>query len=267
MTHYEILGIPVDADFKAVKKAYYRRAKECHPDLHANSKAREEEFKLVAEAFNCLSDPVKRPLYDRSLLAPAADSQTAAQLESPLPDSIMDSPADDDLEELITGNNVPMNTNLSTLFLDLTRTEVFVDFREGKTLFFQQRYRAARNFFNKIVDHSPGNIVYRYYLARTCAMLGDYRRARSELEHALELGRMRTPPQQLRRIRRELDRLNQEHRPWWQLLFNIVPVSHHQLAEDAAEEMIDETNRAIAHITEARRKKELQPPPRKLLDK
>ena len=37
MNYYEQLGIAVDSDFTAVKKAYYRRAKECHPDLFGNA--------------------------------------------------------------------------------------------------------------------------------------------------------------------------------------------------------------------------------------
>jgi len=271
MTHYEVLGIPADSEFKAIKKAYYKRAKECHPDLHANRKDKEEEFKLVVEAFNCLSDPAKRQEYDRRLqTASQPDGPTAAATDAAVPESIMDSPADDDLEELITGNNIPLNTNLATLFLDLARTDVFINFREGKNLFFQHRFRAARNFFIQAVEHSPANIVYRCYLARVCVMLGDFDRGRKEYQSALDLGQMRTPPQRLRRLRRELDLLNKNHRPWWQRLFNIMPSATRELGEDAAEAMIEEANRSIARITAARdekkKQKELQAP-RKLLNK
>ena len=57
MNHYELLGISNDCGFSALKKAYYRRARECHPDRFGNSPEKAEEFKQVVEAFVTLSDP------------------------------------------------------------------------------------------------------------------------------------------------------------------------------------------------------------------
>ena len=56
MNHYEILGIARECEFAALKKAYYRRARECHPDRFGNDPGKAEEFKLVVEAFVTLSD-------------------------------------------------------------------------------------------------------------------------------------------------------------------------------------------------------------------
>lgn len=61
---YKILGVSKDADEAAIKKAYRTIARENHPDLNPDDKAREEKFKAASNAFEVLSDPQKRKLYD-----------------------------------------------------------------------------------------------------------------------------------------------------------------------------------------------------------
>lgn len=63
--YYEILGIDKHADGKAIKKAYRKLAKQFHPDTNKNNPQAEEKFKEATEAYNILSDPEKRKLYDR----------------------------------------------------------------------------------------------------------------------------------------------------------------------------------------------------------
>ena len=130
MNYYEQLGIAVDSDFTAVKKAYYRRAKECHPDLFGNAPEKAEEFKRLVMIFDTLSDPVKRRSYDETILVESRISYAAPCGA----DSIMDTGADDTLEELIVGNDPPEDTRLTTLFLDLEKTFVFMTCREAKNL-------------------------------------------------------------------------------------------------------------------------------------
>ena len=72
MNHYEILGIERECEFSALKKAYYRRARECHPDRFGNSPEKAEEFKLVVEAFVTLSVPEKRRQYGAALFSAPA---------------------------------------------------------------------------------------------------------------------------------------------------------------------------------------------------
>lgn len=61
---YEILGVPRTASADEVKKAYRRLAKQYHPDVNPGNKAAEEKFKEVTAAFEVLSDPKRRGLYD-----------------------------------------------------------------------------------------------------------------------------------------------------------------------------------------------------------
>jgi len=62
--YYKILGVSKDATESEIKKAFRRRARETHPDVNGHENA-EEEFKLINEAYDVLSDPQRRSNYDR----------------------------------------------------------------------------------------------------------------------------------------------------------------------------------------------------------
>lgn len=62
--YYEILGITRDAGEAEIKKAYRKMARQYHPDINGHSKEAEAKFKEVAEAYEVLSDPQKRQMYD-----------------------------------------------------------------------------------------------------------------------------------------------------------------------------------------------------------
>jgi molecular chaperone DnaJ len=63
--YYDILGISREASADEIKKAYRKKAMECHPDRHAGDKTKEAEFKKVNEAYSTLSDESKKAAYDR----------------------------------------------------------------------------------------------------------------------------------------------------------------------------------------------------------
>ena len=65
--YYDILGVPRGATADDIKKAFRRRAREIHPDLHTGAKKTEMEkkFKELNEAHEVLSDPDKRKKYDQ----------------------------------------------------------------------------------------------------------------------------------------------------------------------------------------------------------
>lgn len=61
--YYEVLGVPRNADAKAIKDAFRSLALKYHPDRNKEPGA-EERFKEIGEAYAVLSDPKKRASYD-----------------------------------------------------------------------------------------------------------------------------------------------------------------------------------------------------------
>lgn len=61
--YYAILGIRRDASADEVKKAYRRLARELHPDVNPDPET-QERFKEITQAYEVLSDPKKREMYD-----------------------------------------------------------------------------------------------------------------------------------------------------------------------------------------------------------
>src|ERR1041384_8263540 len=63
--YYETLGVPRKASEDDIRKSYRKLARKHHPDLNPGDKSAEERFKTVQEAYDILSDPKKRQMYDQ----------------------------------------------------------------------------------------------------------------------------------------------------------------------------------------------------------
>jgi molecular chaperone DnaJ len=62
--YYELLGVERGASAAEVKKAFRKLARELHPDVNRHDPEAEEKFKRAAEAYEVLSDPERRRVYD-----------------------------------------------------------------------------------------------------------------------------------------------------------------------------------------------------------
>ena len=65
---YSLLGVDRRFSSAKLRRAYQRRAREFHPDLHPGSAEAASMFALVAQAFEILSDPERRSAYDRGVV-------------------------------------------------------------------------------------------------------------------------------------------------------------------------------------------------------
>jgi len=212
--YYNVLGVRQDAGFAELRKAYRARAMECHPDRFGGDEDKAEQFKIVGIALNTLSDPFRRRNYDLSLGEP----EEARPVSPPFsmgrcPEdegAILDTLADDILEELIVGNVVPRDTSLQTLMLDLEQTDRFCLFREAKTCLYGGDTTQAELLFRRYLAMAPINILARYFLSKCCRGNGNWSDAERQLVLAVETGNRRSPPLRLVRLRLELEQLRKD---------------------------------------------------------
>ena len=61
---YDILGVAPKASDAEIKKAYRKKAKELHPDLHPGDSAKEAEFQALSAAYDMLKNPETRARFD-----------------------------------------------------------------------------------------------------------------------------------------------------------------------------------------------------------
>jgi DnaJ-class molecular chaperone len=62
--YYQLLGLDENAPAEAIKQAYRSSVRACHPDRRPDDPAAAEQFKVVTEAYEVLSDPARRQQYD-----------------------------------------------------------------------------------------------------------------------------------------------------------------------------------------------------------
>eukprot|EP00286_Rhodomonas_abbreviata_P027091 CAMPEP_0181301746 /NCGR_PEP_ID=MMETSP1101-20121128/7595_1 /TAXON_ID=46948 /ORGANISM="Rhodomonas abbreviata, Strain Caron Lab Isolate" /LENGTH=268 /DNA_ID=CAMNT_0023407085 /DNA_START=163 /DNA_END=966 /DNA_ORIENTATION=+ len=65
--YYEVIGVERDADDETIRKAYKKKAIKLHPDKNLNDPQAQNKFQLLNEAFQVLTDPIKRIDHNKEL--------------------------------------------------------------------------------------------------------------------------------------------------------------------------------------------------------
>jgi tetratricopeptide (TPR) repeat protein len=138
LSHYELLGVPRDAPPEKVSEAYFERSRLFHPDLrHRDDLAKFERelsavFERMKTAYEALSDPEKRAVYDHGL-----DAAPAPLLA---PETAVDP--------------------------EMRRKQATQNFRRAKQLIEEKDYHPAVEMLREAVRFVPDNAEFRYVLSQ-----------------------------------------------------------------------------------------------------
>jgi len=96
MSYHQLLDVEVSASREEIEQAYYRRARNIHPDRHTYETDPTRQRALVrlyarfSEAFRVLRDPTLRAAYDGELAAGrmrlSSDAEQALRMQNTAPD-------------------------------------------------------------------------------------------------------------------------------------------------------------------------------------
>ncbi len=211
-TYPEILGVPADADRKALKRAYFKLSKRFHPDRYFRREIGPYEerlnriYKKIVEAYELLSDPMARAEIERSLAAaahaggappppaaapasapPAPEETTAAEAEAePEPEAEpTEAPAPGALRRARRRHGFSLHGRV----LRERRGKAKRMFEAGMAAFADERWIEAAGSVRLAIAFDPWNEIYKENFADVQRRAHDERARQlvKEAENALEL--------------------------------------------------------------------------------
>lgn len=150
-TYYSILGVEPSATDKQIKRAYYRLARDLHPDKAPNPKARaenEQRFAAVSKAYNILKDKKKRAKYDQTL------DKVSSKPEAEGPQQ--------DMEESSVSREV------RSIAPERKKEKILIARKahvKGIQIFRKQDYDKSITFFRAAIENDNQEATYFYHLA------------------------------------------------------------------------------------------------------
>ncbi|MEN6624757.1 MAG: DnaJ domain-containing protein [Candidatus Sumerlaeia bacterium] len=162
--YYEILEIPSDADEREIKRAYYRLAREQHPDKAASPEELrqfEERFAQVSAAYNTLKDPAKREAYDARLKSESA--QKAAAPRKPATAAVLTA-----ARTASTGDPARRDGTQRSPQLGITPEKTLIAqkaYAKGMQLFNEGNFLKAIDFFEAAIQNNDSEANYHARLA------------------------------------------------------------------------------------------------------
>src|SRR3990170_2172989 len=156
LTHFDILGVSQSANSDEIKRAYFKLAKEYHPDKYHNSiqdarTVASEIFTLINTAYNTLSDEKNRRIYEESLK---------------------------------TGKRLDVTQDAANIM------SAELQFQKGKIALTRKDYKGAKDAFEWALKLNPDEGEYKAYLGWTLFNLSpkdrdEMRRAKEIIQEAL----------------------------------------------------------------------------------
>merc|ERR1719343_1451348 len=79
--YYDLLKVSTGATPSEIKKAYYKEARQCHPDKNPGDEAATAKFQQLSKVYQVLSDPELRKKYDKEGKAAMEEDQKTMQMD------------------------------------------------------------------------------------------------------------------------------------------------------------------------------------------
>jgi tetratricopeptide (TPR) repeat protein len=180
LDHYDLLGISKSATSEEIKKAYFKAAKEFHPDRHFGLPGDIKEklvdiFISITNAYRILKNDEKRLEYSRSLkrgtVGAPMDSEMATGFQN-----IEKSYGKANSHEALHSRDLSRNAEIAAN-----------NFEEGKSKFRKKKFEDAAQFFASAIYFNSSRPEYHFYYGFALEELGKLKEALQSMNRAFEM--------------------------------------------------------------------------------